>query len=222
MLRAVSSGVPARDAGARQAWRFRATVPSSLRARCRGTCFLDSVATELAARVELRGVDWATTPAFVVPSDSHGFIRFNLRGRERSGVVEPDSVSELVEQIREGLEYSCTLESGEPAVTAVDATSSAAGAGGEPSPLLPDLVVRWSELPTRRGERLVSRTLRFGSSCRCRKRQVREPQRRRVGAARSRCGTGPGASGRRHPRHCGDGSCAVWVACDGEPLLDAA
>lgn len=220
MLRAVISGVPARDAGARQAWRFRATVPSSLRARV-ADLLPDSVATELAARVELRGVDWATTPAFVVPSDSHGFIRFNLRGRERSGVVEPDSVSELVEQIREGLE-SFTLESGEPAVTAVDATSSAAGAGGEPSPLLPDLVVRWSELPTRRGERLVSE--RFGSV-------------RRAGAGSGRSGNHnddawallvPGA-GRVRERAGGDirdiaatALARFGIACDGEPLLDAA
>ena len=153
MLRAVISGVPARDAGARQAWRFRATVPSSLRARV----------ADLLPRQRRDGARRSGRAPRRRLGDDAGvcrslglarFIRFNLRGRERSGVVEPDSVSELVEQIREGLE-SFTLESGEPAVTAVDATSSAAGAGGEPSPLLPDLVVRWSELPTRRGERLV-------------------------------------------------------------------
>ena len=125
-------------------------------------------------------------------------------------------MSELVEQIREGLE-SFTLESGEPAVTAVDATSSAAGAGGEPSPLLPDLVVRWSELPTRRGER-------FGSV-------------RRAGAGSGRSGNHnddawallvPGA-GRVRERAGGDirdiaatALARFGIACDGEPLLDAA
>lgn len=159
MLRAVLTGVPAADGGARDAWAFRAAVPASLRARV-ADLLPDRVGTALAARVELRGVDWATTRAFVVPSDAHGLIRLNLRGRERDGIVDPDEAIALAEEIREGL-ASFRLESGAPVVAGVDAVSGATGAGGSPSPLLPDLVVRWVAEPTRRGERLVSE--RFGA-----------------------------------------------------------
>jgi hypothetical protein len=220
MLRAVVSGVPARDAGAREAWRFRATVPSRLRARI-ADLLPDGVATELAARVELRGVNWAATPAFVVPSDSHGFIRLNLRGRERHGVVDPGSVDALVAQIREGLE-SFVLESGEPAVAAVDPTSEVAGAAGTRSTLLPDLVVRWAAAPTGRGERLVSET--FGSV-------------RRAGAGSGRSGNhnddawalvvpGAGRFRERPGRDVIDIAATALarfgLAHEGEPLLDAA
>jgi len=159
MLRAVTSGVRAADDGAGGAWGFRAAVPASLRARI-ADLLPDGVATRLAARVELRGVDWASTRAFVVPSDAHGLVRFNLRGRERNGIVDPDDARALAEEIREGL-CSFTLESGAPVVAGVDAVSAVAGSGRDVSPLLPDLVVRWVAEPTRRGERLVSE--RFGA-----------------------------------------------------------
>jgi len=159
MLHAVLTGVRAADDGARDAWRFRAAVPASLRARL-ADLLPDRVATDLAARVELRGVDWSSTRAFVVPSDAQGLIRINLRGRERHGVVDPADVPALVEEIREGL-ASFVLESGVPVVAGVDATSAIAGADGAPSELLPDLVVHWVAEPTRRAERLVSE--RFGT-----------------------------------------------------------
>lgn len=159
MLEAVLTGVPARDAGARGAWGFRAAVPASLRGRI-GDLLPDRMATELAARLELRRVDWAATRAFVVPSDAQGLIRLNVRGRERNGVVDPGEAAAVAAEIREGLE-SFTLESGKSAVAGVDAVSSLAGAEGDPSSLLPDLVVRWSGEPTHRGERLASP--RFGT-----------------------------------------------------------
>jgi hypothetical protein len=159
MLHAVLTGVPARDDGARNAWRVRAAVPASLRARV-GDALPDGVATELAARLELRGVDWAHTRAFVVPSDAQGLIRFNVRGRERRGVVDPGDAPALADEIRAGL-ATFAAESGAPAVAGVDVVSRLAGATEDADDLLPDLVVHWSREPTRRGERLVSDT--FGT-----------------------------------------------------------
>ncbi len=156
MLSAVLDGTSLDGDGwgkAQGSWGFRATVPTSIRARVAAS-LPDRVAIELASRLELRGTDWSRTRAFAVPADVGGMIRFNVRGREREGIVDPDDVSALAAEIRAGLQ-SFTFEDGAPAIADVDVISEMYG-GGEGSHRLPDLVVRWSSRPSRRGEILHS------------------------------------------------------------------
>ena len=138
-------------------WRFRATVPTGLRAAI-ARALPDAVATELGARVELRGVDWSRTRAFVLPSDSQGFVRLNLRGRERLGIVDPGDVDAMCEEIADGLS-TFVLPDGSPAIASVDRIDEVLPPGPR-SHLLPDLVVRWSRHPTTEDEVLAS--ARFG------------------------------------------------------------
>lgn len=158
MLAAILDGAKVDGGGTRGSWGLRATVPASLRARV-ARAMPDAVATSLAARLELRGVDWSRTRAFPVPSDTNGTIRFNMRERERDGIVDADDVPSLVAEIRSGLE-SFTLDGGQPAVASVDVVADWFG-GASAAGLLPDLVVRWNEIPARRGETLSSP--QFGS-----------------------------------------------------------
>ncbi len=139
-------------------WRMRAAVPASVRGRVAST-LPDAVATALAARLELRGVEWSRTRAFPVPSDTNGTIRFNLKGREQAGIVDPHDVPALVAEIRSGLE-SFTLDGAERAVASVDVVADSF-VDAPASDLLPDLVVRWSERPARRGE--IVHSPQFGS-----------------------------------------------------------
>jgi predicted AlkP superfamily phosphohydrolase/phosphomutase len=134
-------------------WRFRAAVPTSVRAHV-ARALPDRVAIELAARLELRRIDWSRTRAFVVPSDTSGLIRFNVRDRERDGIVAPVDVAALAAEIRAAL-GSFAFEDGSPVVASVDVVADTFG-GGVGSHLLPDLVVRWSDRPARRGEVLHS------------------------------------------------------------------
>jgi hypothetical protein len=157
MLSAILSGAAVDDRGAAGSWRLRASVPASVRARVART-LPDSVATSVAARLELRGVDWSSTRAFPVPSDTNGAIRFNVCGRERDGVVAPEDVPGLVEEIRAGLE-SFTLD-GQPVAASVESVPEALGVE-QPAALLPDLIVRWLDRPARRGE--VLHAPRFGT-----------------------------------------------------------
>jgi len=62
-----------------------------------------SVVLDVTARLETRASDWSKVPAFVLPSDVVGYVRLNLRGRERDGVVEPAEAEGLRERIAEGL-----------------------------------------------------------------------------------------------------------------------
>ncbi len=153
MLAAVLDNATLTGASIGGSWRLRAAVPTSLRARV-ASALPDSVAVALASRLELRGTDWSQTRAFAVPSDTSGLIRFNVNGRERDGIVAPGDTAALVAEIESGLS-SFAFEDGSPVVAAIDVVADSFG-GGEGSGLLPDLVVHWSSVPTRRGEVLHS------------------------------------------------------------------
>jgi predicted AlkP superfamily phosphohydrolase/phosphomutase len=118
----------------------------------------DRLALELTARLELRGVDWGTTRAFAHPADNQGYVRLNLKGRERDGIVDPTEAEELCAQIAAGL-ADFRDPDGEPAVAAVDRVAERWS--GEAAERLPDLVVRWRPTPSVATEALHSE--RFGT-----------------------------------------------------------
>ncbi|HEX2096404.1 MAG TPA: alkaline phosphatase family protein [Solirubrobacterales bacterium] len=125
------------DSGAM--WQLRAALSGRVRGAV-AAAMPDRMALELTARMELRGVDWSATRAFAQPADNQGYVRLNLKGREREGVVDPGEADELIDRIAAGLEGFRDPD-GEPAVAAVDRV------GGEwegsAADRLPDLVVRW-------------------------------------------------------------------------------
>ena len=102
MLAAVLAGGPVEPDGAGAIWRLRAAMPAGLRGAI-ARAIPDRAALALTARLELRGIDWATTRAFAHPADNQGYVRLNLRGRERGGVVAPEAAEGLMEEIAAGL-----------------------------------------------------------------------------------------------------------------------
>jgi len=146
MLAAVLDGGPLRsggDGGAGAIWRLRAAIPPAARGAI-ARALPDRVALELTARLELRGIDWSQTAAFCHPADNQGYIRLNLRGRERDGIVSPNEADALLDTIGDGLRTFVDSD-GAPAVARVDrvAEHHAGARAGQ----LPDLVVQWSERP---------------------------------------------------------------------------
>lgn len=128
-------------------WRLRAMIPTDLRAWV-ARVLPDALTLELTARLELRRVDWARTPAFMPPSGDCGYIRLNLRGRERDGIVDPRHADTLLEEIAQGLRTFYDPD-GRPAVESIERTSTILGSA-TPLPHFPDLVVRWNpEVPPR-------------------------------------------------------------------------
>ena len=126
-------------------WRLRAAVPTSLRAGF-SRALPKRVLFEMSARLELSGADWSRTRAFPLPSDGTGYVRLNLRGRERQGVVDPSEAEALLDEIAAGLE-TFTDPDGAPAVTGVEHTAPLVD-GGPHADRLPDLVVHWSDRPS--------------------------------------------------------------------------
>lgn len=109
----------------RQAWRRRA--PPGL---------AQAVAT---ASLPL-ALDWTRTRAFALPSDQNGWIRVNLAGRERDGIVSPGEFDSLCDELAATLE-ALTDREGRPVVERVLRT---APRGSAPCPTLPDLVTHWA------------------------------------------------------------------------------
>jgi predicted AlkP superfamily phosphohydrolase/phosphomutase len=143
------------DAGA--IWRLRAAMPAGLRARI-ADALPDRLALELTARLELRGLDWSHTRAFAHPADNQGYIRLNLRGRERDGIVDGADVDALLDEIATGL-ATFAHEDGTPALAGVARAQDLYP--GTHADRLPDLAVRWADQPATRLNALHSP--RFGT-----------------------------------------------------------
>jgi predicted AlkP superfamily phosphohydrolase/phosphomutase len=153
MLEAVLSGGPLGPGCGERAggtlWRLRTLFPTDLRALV-ARVLPDRLTMELAARLEMRGVDWARTRAFMPPSGDCGYVRLNLKGRERHGIVDPAEAEALLEEIAQGLKTFSDPD-GRPAVESVERVSTILGSEGLP-PQFPDLVVRWtSHVPPQLG-----------------------------------------------------------------------
>jgi predicted AlkP superfamily phosphohydrolase/phosphomutase len=163
MLAAVlGEGTSANGNGAGDAlWRWRARIPTAWRGAA-ARFLSEETACAVTARLQTLGMDWSRTRAFAVQGDHYGFVRLNLRGRERDGIVAPADADALLEIIADGL-MTFRDPDGAPSVAEVTRTRDAVPAGDR-SVLLPDLVVRWSARDT---ARLVAVTSpRFGEVAR--------------------------------------------------------
>ena len=125
-------------------WKLRGLAPAELRAAVTKPLPPRAVRA-LTSRLYLRGVDWSTTRAFALPGDLNGYIRLNVRGREREGIVDPDDVEALLDEIAEGL-GTFRDPDGAPTVAVVHRIARDFGHGAR-SGDLPDLVVQWSDRP---------------------------------------------------------------------------
>jgi len=149
MLDAVLSGSPARGKtrGHRSPiWALRSAIPAPWRDRAAGL-LPDGLVADLMTRLYFRR-DWTRTPAIAVPGENKGYIRLNLRGRERAGIVDKTDADALMQTIIEGL-LTFRDPDGAPAITRVermaDMTTEVAALDR-----LPDLVVHWGERPAGR------------------------------------------------------------------------
>jgi predicted AlkP superfamily phosphohydrolase/phosphomutase len=129
-------------AGGNSLWRLRAAIPTDLRAWV-ARVLPDALTMEIASRLEMRSVDWTKTRAFAVPSADCGYVRLNLRGRERDGMIDPGEADQLLAKIASGLRTFCDPD-GEPAIKKVEFASNCLGLESPFHPF-PDLIVHWSE-----------------------------------------------------------------------------
>jgi hypothetical protein len=118
----------------------------------------ESMGRDLTARLWSPRADWSRTRAFALPSDAPGFIRLNLRGRERFGCVAPGEDAALFAEITAGLSSFTDLD-GEPCIRTILRPQEIFGEG-ERLDAFPDLLVFWTPKKTLRGRGV--RSPRFG------------------------------------------------------------
>jgi predicted AlkP superfamily phosphohydrolase/phosphomutase len=124
-------------------WALRSAIPVHWRDRL-ARALPDDLVADLTTRMYLR-TDWRRTRAIAVPGENKGYVRVNLKGREREGIVDPTEVDELLDAIARGL-LTFRDPDGSPAITRVDRMSEIA-TGGSSVDALPDLVIHWGERP---------------------------------------------------------------------------
>jgi predicted AlkP superfamily phosphohydrolase/phosphomutase len=84
--------------------------------------------------------DWSRTRAFALPTNQHGWVRINLRGRERDGIVAPGDYEPMRDELAAEL-AELETDDGRALVKRVVVGGNGAG----PSRLLPDLILHWTE-----------------------------------------------------------------------------
>ncbi len=91
------------------------------------------------------GHDWLHTPGLALRGDNNGYVRFNLRGRERQGMLAPGSptLAHYEELIRELLS-SLRASDGTSLVRDVHAPAELYQGSGLAR--LPDLIIRWNQV----------------------------------------------------------------------------
>jgi len=147
MLQAVLAGKHSHTdtlntSGASSIWRVRAAIPTSVRTAM-ARVLPGRLTLELTARLDLSGINWRTTRAFMVPSGDCGYVRLNLKGREREGIVDPEDAERLLDEIASGL-MTFRDPDGQPAVRNVRRGSSIVG-DKQFLGRYPDLIVYWSD-----------------------------------------------------------------------------
>lgn len=113
-------------------------VPESLRNIYRSTVPLP-MRSKWGKSSRMPAYDWSHTTAFSLPTDQYGWIRVNLAGRERHGIVAPADYTATLDRIEAGIRALTTADGGP---VALDVIRPPRSAGPDP---LPDLVVHWTQ-----------------------------------------------------------------------------
>ena len=90
------------------------------------------------------GHDWAYTPAIGLRSDWSGYIRFNLRGRERDGMLDDDMRRRYEDWMRQCFMSLRDGATDEPIVDEIHFTNDETS--GARSSILPDAIVTWTPI----------------------------------------------------------------------------
>ncbi|HEY5984612.1 MAG TPA: hypothetical protein VIU38_14195, partial [Anaerolineales bacterium] len=125
--------------------RLRLLVPQRWRHELKSLLPLE-LRRRLTSYWKMSEYDWSSTRAFALLSDTEGWVRINLKGREAAGIVEPGAEYEaLCNEIAEGLTTYVDADSGEALVKEIVRPRDVYS--GERLVDLPDLIVVWSHAP---------------------------------------------------------------------------
>ena len=103
-----------------------------------------SVRDWVVSREVTGGVDWAQTRGIALRSDVHSFVRFNIAGRERDGILVEGSDAHRIYKDWVVKNFLALKEQGTDAPIVKDVLPAHELFPGARCELLPDLIVRWA------------------------------------------------------------------------------
>jgi predicted AlkP superfamily phosphohydrolase/phosphomutase len=87
--------------------------------------------------------DWPHTKYFALPMDYNGYVRLNLKGRERQGCVDPADADRVIAEVDAALRSFRDLETGKPVIRSTIKVDQLVPLTAPRRRYLPDLVVLW-------------------------------------------------------------------------------
>jgi predicted AlkP superfamily phosphohydrolase/phosphomutase len=141
----LSGGGQANGNGAKIDWlaQLRSLVPSQRR-HSLSRYLPDRLRDYLCLRWATSQIDWSQSQVFNLPTDSLGFLRVNLKGREPNGIVEPGKeYDELCQRISETLKQLVNPRTGKKIARKVFLTDYVFP--GPERNRLPDLMICWED-----------------------------------------------------------------------------
>lgn len=134
--------------------KFRNLIPLELRSNLR-KLFPIWLQDKMTAYWRMSGIDWSKTKVFPMLADLQGYIRINLKGRERDGIVEPHEYEQLCDKIIGGLKTFHDENTNEPVIKNIKRKDEIFEKGNGYD-ILPDIIVKWQFKPSSSYEKIVS------------------------------------------------------------------
>jgi predicted AlkP superfamily phosphohydrolase/phosphomutase len=103
-----------------------------------------AVTDSLVSLWSARMFDWKRTRHFPMPMDHAAYLRVNLRGRERDGIVSDAEYADVCRMLEATFTGLCDARSGAPIASRAVRAWLEAPRGADHRELLPDLVIPWS------------------------------------------------------------------------------
>lgn len=135
--------------------KFRNLIPLELRSNLRKLLPV-WLQDKMTAYWRMSGIDWSKTKVFPMLADLQGYIRINLNGRERDGIVEPEEYEQVCIRIIEGLITFHDEHTNEPVINSIKRKDELFKKGNG-FDNLPDILVKWNFKPAASYERIVSK-----------------------------------------------------------------
>lgn len=115
-----------------------------------------SLQDKMTAYWRMGSIDWSNTKAFNLVADLQGYIRVNLKGREKEGIIEPEEeYNQLCEKLIKGLKTFKDVDSMEPVVESAKRSNQIFYEGSGFNNL-PDIIVKWKFKPVINYKKIIS------------------------------------------------------------------
>jgi predicted AlkP superfamily phosphohydrolase/phosphomutase len=87
--------------------------------------------------------DWPNTRYFALPMDYNGYVRLNLKGREKQGCLDPADADQVLAEVDAGLRSFRDIATGKPVIRGTIKVDELISPTAPRRRFLPDLIVLW-------------------------------------------------------------------------------